>query len=87
MEGAWSHADSRRWPTPRIHERFMELQAQLERPLSMDRKRQINHEMSCVAWEGLMREQESRKRDEEIAWAEYTFNRGSYDRDISPTVD
>lgn len=72
--GTWNYADESRWSDARIIERFHELRLHLEtQVLSEDRKRQIAHELSCVAFEGLQREQVKKRREEEVAWMEHAY--------------
>lgn len=66
MDGGFDFADERRWPTPRLHRRFFDLREHLEQPLSHERKRQINDELTYIAFEGLMRDQEEKRRQAEI---------------------
>lgn len=79
MEGGFDHADERRWPTPRLHQRFFDLQKHLENPLSDDRKRQINDELTYIAFEALQRQEADKKRQEEIEALEAAY--GPFDED------
>jgi len=45
-------------PTERLRERLLELQELAEIPRAGERKRQIDHEMACIAFDLLMRERD-----------------------------
>lgn len=62
------------WTTPQLESRFNNLSKQEEANwLSEDRKEQIRKEMSYIAFEGLMRQVEENKRQEEIEQLEFNY--------------
>lgn len=63
------------WTTPRLESRFNNLNKQEGANwLSEDRKEQIRREMSYIAFEGLMRQAEENKRQEEIGQMEFNYS-------------
>lgn len=72
----FTYTDERLWSDERIIARFHQLRHELaERAvfLSESRKREYNRDITHVAFEGLQREQVKKRREEEIAWLEYTY--------------
>lgn len=69
------------WSDDHVIGHFHRLRKHLDesaRFLSVDRRVQINREITHVAFEGLQREQAKRQREEETAWLEHNFNQESY---------
>lgn len=71
MEGYYDHADRSAWSDARLQSRWHDLEATSNVPHSPERLDHIHHEMACIAFEGIMRQQEKRKREEEISWLEH----------------
>lgn len=62
------------WSDDRVINHFHYLRHHLETtPLNNERKRQINREITHVAFEGLQREQLKKQRENEISWLEHMF--------------
>jgi hypothetical protein len=70
----FTFADERSWSDQRVIDHFNHLRAHLETsPLTDERKRTINREITHIAFEGLQREQLKRNRELEIAWMEESY--------------
>lgn len=54
----FTFADKRVWATPRLENRFRELQQHESDPLSAERLHDIHTEMANIAFEGLQRQRE-----------------------------
>lgn len=75
MERLFDHANDEVWSTPRLEARYNELHLHTERvALSPDRLSQIQHEMACIAFEGIMRQAEANRRQQEITELEDRYN-------------
>lgn len=72
--GLFTFADERLWHDDRVIGHFHHLRHHLESvPLSDERKRAVNRELTHVAFEGLQREQLKKRREEEVAWMEHAY--------------
>lgn len=70
----FNHVDQLAWPTEKLEARFTELQKHTEIvPLSQERLAQVQHEMACIAFEGIMRQSEAGKRQDEIELLEELY--------------
>lgn len=75
MEKPFDFADERRWSDARILTHFHHLRHHLDTtPLANERKKQVYREITHVAFEGLQREQFTKRREEEIAWLDHSYN-------------
>ncbi len=62
------------WSDYRLVSRYKELEKSLELPHSPERKKDIIHEMACIAVEAVLRELDIQKREAEIEMLESVYN-------------
>lgn len=80
MEKGFDHTEQTQ---TRLTERLGFLTKHVERKLSSERKRQISHEMACLVFELLQREQEEKRRQQEVAWLEFEAGQSTQPLDLS----
>lgn len=73
-EELFTFADERRWTTPKLEQRFTDLQETENADyLSKTRKAQITREMCHIAFEGLQRRKETNLCEAEIEYLENKY--------------